>query len=138
MNAVDTNVFVYALDRYEPIKRPKARRLLRQLHVGKTPTILLWQVASEFLARLRTWQLQRQLSANLVELYLRHYMHFFPLSLPTAGVLSRSLVLSKRFSLSHWDSMLLGACQEAGVTTLYTEDMGAPQTIDTIQLVNPF
>lgn len=33
--------------------------------------------------------------------------------------------------------MLLGACVEAGVTTLYTEDMGAPRTIDTIQLVNP-
>jgi predicted nucleic acid-binding protein len=33
--------------------------------------------------------------------------------------------------------MLLGACLEAGVTTLYTEDMGSPRQIDSIRLVNP-
>jgi predicted nucleic acid-binding protein len=31
MIAVDTNVFVYRLDRSEPIKRAIAKRLLRQL-----------------------------------------------------------------------------------------------------------
>lgn len=40
--------------------------------------------------------------------------------------------------LSHSDSMILGASIEAGVTTLYTEDMGAPTTFDGIQLINPF
>jgi hypothetical protein len=34
--------------------------------------------------------------------------------------------------------MLLGACKDAGVTTLDTEDMGAPTTYDGIQLINPF
>jgi predicted nucleic acid-binding protein len=34
--------------------------------------------------------------------------------------------------------MILGACKEAGVTTLYTEDMGAPTAYDGIQLLNPF
>jgi predicted nucleic acid-binding protein len=33
--------------------------------------------------------------------------------------------------------MILGACKDAGVTTLYTEDMGAPTIIDGIKLVNP-
>lgn len=35
-----------------------------------------------------------------------------------------------QYSLSHWDSMILGACKEAAVATLYTEDMGAPRIID--------
>jgi len=34
--------------------------------------------------------------------------------------------------------MLLGACLEAGVSKLYTEDMGAPVVIGGITLVNPF
>ena len=50
----------------------------------------------------------------------------------------RELSLAERFSLSHWDSMILGACQAAGVMRLYTEDMGAPRTIDGIELINPF
>jgi predicted nucleic acid-binding protein len=33
--------------------------------------------------------------------------------------------------------MVLGACQDAGVSTLYTEDMGAPATFDGINLINP-
>ena len=42
------------------------------------------------------------------------------------------------YTLSHWDSMLVAASAEAGVTMLYTEDMGAPRNIDTVELVNPF
>jgi len=38
----------------------------------------------------------------------------------------------------HRPSMLLGACLEAGVSKLYTEDMGAPVVIGGITLVNPF
>jgi hypothetical protein len=33
--------------------------------------------------------------------------------------------------------MILGACAEAGVTKLYTENMGAPRTINGIELINP-
>ena len=61
----------------------------------------------------------------------------FPVVFPTIGVLDHALDLAKHYSLSHWDSMILGACKEVGVTTLYTEDMGAPTIIDGIQLVNP-
>ncbi len=48
-----------------------------------------------------------------------------------------ALNLADRFSLAHWDSMILGACQAAGVTILYTEDMGAPRAINGVQLINP-
>jgi predicted nucleic acid-binding protein len=34
--------------------------------------------------------------------------------------------------------MLLAACLEAGVTVLYTEDMGSPVVYDGLQLLNPF
>jgi predicted nucleic acid-binding protein len=53
-------------------------------------------------------------------------------------VLDHALALTNRYILSHWDSMLLGACLGAGVDTLYTEDMGAPVVIDRISLINPF
>jgi predicted nucleic acid-binding protein len=35
-------------------------------------------------------------------------------------------------------NILIGACAEAKVDTLYTEDMGAPAVIDRITLINPF
>jgi predicted nucleic acid-binding protein len=46
--------------------------------------------------------------------------------------------LRARFSLSHWDSLLLAACKDAGVTTLYSEDMDAGTDYDGLTVVNPF
>jgi predicted nucleic acid-binding protein len=42
MNAVDTNVLLYSVDRDEPAKQLKAQQLLRQLHSANEPTLLLW------------------------------------------------------------------------------------------------
>jgi predicted nucleic acid-binding protein len=62
----------------------------------------------------------------------------FECVLPSQGTLTRSLALSSRFSLSHWDSLLIAACIEAGVTTLYSEDLDAGMTYETVTVVNPF
>jgi predicted nucleic acid-binding protein len=62
----------------------------------------------------------------------------FPLAIPNAKVFSIYFDLRARFSLSHWDSMLLAACKEAGVTTLFSEDMDAGTDYDGLTIVNPF
>jgi predicted nucleic acid-binding protein len=138
MNAVDTNVLIYSLDRRYPVKRAKARNLFRQLRSRPVRTLLLWQVAGEFMRQLRAWEAQGQLSRADSKRYVDLFRRLFPLTVPTPHVLDRALDLSDRFSLSHWDSMLLGACVEAGVDNLYTEDMGAPTRYDSVQLINPF
>lgn len=137
MIAVDTNILIYSLDVSEPVKQAKAQHLLRQLLVGASPSFLLWQVLGEVVQRLRRWKDQGQLIEVEFEKHVQQFRGMFPLILPTPAVLDHALDFSKRYSLSHWDSMILGACREANVTTLYTEDMGAPRTIDGIQLVNP-
>jgi predicted nucleic acid-binding protein len=62
----------------------------------------------------------------------------YPLVLPVEASLNRAILYAERYVLSHWDSMLVAACAEANVSVLYTEDMGAPRTIDQVQLINPF
>jgi predicted nucleic acid-binding protein len=138
MNAIDTNVLIYSIDRHDPIKRAKARALLRSLQSGPQQTILPWQVLGELVRFLRAWQDRGQITRPALMRYVHLFRNVFPLSMPTPSVLDRALDLSDRFSLSHWDSMLIGACIEAGVDTLYTEDMGAPTQFDGIRLVNPF
>jgi len=138
MNAVDTNVFVYSQDTSDANKHTKAEGLLRTLAQNPSQTILLWQVLGELVRKLRQWKDQGLITKPEFDDRVRTLRVSFPLRLPSSIVLDHALDLANRFSLSHWDSMLLGACIEAGVDTLYTEDMGSPRTIDTIQLVNPF
>jgi predicted nucleic acid-binding protein len=137
MNAVDTNVLIYSVDQKEPTKQAKAHQLLQILVNGAEATVLLWQVLAETARQLRRWKDQGELTESEFVQHVQAFRLLFPLVLPIEAVFDRALDLASRFSLSHWDSMILGACKEAHVTTLYTEDMGAPTTIDGIQLVNP-
>ncbi len=137
MNAVDTNVLLYSVDRNEPAKQLKAQQLLQQAHFAAEPTILLWQVLGELTQQLRRWRDQGRLTPTGFSQHVQAFRHLFPLVLPTPEVFDTAIDLCERFSLSHWDSMILGACRAAGATRLYTEDMGSPRTIDGIELVNP-
>jgi predicted nucleic acid-binding protein len=138
MNAVDTNVFVYALDADEPVKQAKAVDLLDRLAKPPDQAVLLWQVASEFLNQLRTWENKGKIAAADVETAFRRVRNVFVLRLPSENVLQLSFDLRKRFRLSHWDSMILAACKDIGATTLYSEDMDAGTDYDGLTIVNPF
>ena len=138
MNAVDTNVLVYYVDADEPAKRPKAIELLERLGKAPDETLLLWQVAGEFLNCLRRWENEGRTTRQDTLEYLNAVEPMFRCVLPAQGVLRKSLDLSSRYSLSHWDSMLIAACIGAGVRTLYSEDLGDGVTYDSVTVINPF
>jgi predicted nucleic acid-binding protein len=138
MNAVDTNVLVYSLDDSEPAKQAKAQQLIATLVQPPADSVLLWQVAGELLSCLRKWESQGRITAADVEAHFRDAFSLFPVIIPTAKLFQIAFDLHARFSLSHWDSMLLAACKEAGVTTLYSEDLAAGTDYDGLIIVNPF
>ncbi|HLQ43522.1 MAG TPA: hypothetical protein VK137_02240 [Planctomycetaceae bacterium] len=62
----------------------------------------------------------------------------FPLEVPHREVLLHSILLIRKYSLSHWDSMVIAACSDAKVATLYSEDMQHERVYDGVQVINPF
>jgi predicted nucleic acid-binding protein len=138
MNAIDTNMLVYAVDTAEPEKSRQAQELLESLLESGAPLILLWQVAAEFLACLRRWEDQKLIGRSLTEAYLDQFISPLPMAYPTTASLPIALRLSTRYSLSHWDSRLLAACVEAGVDVLYSEDLTAGAVYDSVTVINPF
>ena len=137
MNAVDTNVWLYAIDFKEPQKLGRSRQLLADLETTDG-TVLLWQVVSEFVNGLRRWERQRGLTHQQVDAWTEWIIEMFPIVTPQHTTVLTALDLSRRYSLSHWDSMLLAACIEAGVTTLYSEDLSHDMRYDSVLVVNPF
>ena len=110
MNAIDTNIFVYASDHAVPGKQVLAERLLDRLIQKPNETVLLWQVAVELLADWRKYKNQGSVSDTQVRNYFDKTVQLFPMHLPSVNVLERSFTLQSRFSLSHWDSLLIAAC----------------------------
>ncbi|MBC8874942.1 MAG: PIN domain-containing protein [Planctomycetes bacterium] len=137
MKAVDTNILVYAVDEDEPVKRQEARGFLRQLGRTEEP-LLMWQVAAELLACLRRWEERRGFEARRTRRYFDLITSHMRPVLPRMTIADVSFDLRDRYSLSHWDSMLLAACMDAGVETLYSEDLDDGMTYDSVTVVNPF
>ena len=139
MIAIDTNVLVYTADTRAPEKRHQAISLLKRLHAEpEEEPLLLWQVACEFLNWLRRREHARHLTSAEVHRAFTDAISMFSLALPTPLVLDGSFELQAQFSPSHWDSLLLAACVEAGAETLYSEDMADGQTYGSVTVVNPF
>ena len=138
MNAIDTNILVYAVDINEPAKSRRAAELIRELAAVNSPLVVPWQAAAEFLACLRRWEEARRINRSDTEAYLNQFVLSLPIVYPTTKSLQLSLDLTNRFSLSHWDSMMLAACVEGGVDVLYSEDLGNGMSYDSVKVVNPF
>lgn len=135
MIAVDTNILVYAVDANEPVKGPKAVELLRGLQSQQT--VLLWQVVCEFGAAITRRRIATELP-NGTPAVIAAWLDIFPLVLPSRVVVEHAWRIMTTHQMSYWDSMLLAACIDAGVTQMYTEDMQGQTTIEGVQLINPF
>lgn len=132
MNAVDTNILMYINDPRDPAKQGVAVSLVSTL----AECTLLWQVACEYLAASRKLEPLGYNRAQAYQ-YIRDLQQVWYTALPTWRVIDRAENMMSRFSLSHWDSMIIAACLEANVQTLYTEDFGY-SSIDGLGIVNPF
>ena len=134
MNAVDTNVLIYVRDPRDPVKQQKAVQLITGLSEGA----LLWQVACEFVAASRklapfgftqaqAWREVERLRA------------LWKLILPSESVLLRAEQLAATQNLSFWDAMIVAACMEGGIASLYSEDFDDSLSRATgLEIINPF
>ncbi len=133
MNAVDTNVLIYAHDARDPQKQTTAVSLIQSQVDG----VLLWQVACEYLSASRKLESQGY-SVQQAWRDIEDLPSVWTTILPTWNVLDQTENLMASFSLSFWDALILAACLEGGVDRLYTEDFDAYPTVNGLEVINPF
>lgn len=133
MNAVDTNILIYAHDTRYPAKLAIAETLIRTLMDG----VLLWQVACEYIAASRKLAVLG-FSPDKAWQDVYKLQKLWLTQLPTWEVLRRAEGLMNRYSLSSWDALIIAACLESGVTRLYSGDFDASAQAEGLEIVNPF
>ena len=95
MNAVDTNVLIYAHDTRYPAKRTTAEALIQTLADG----VLLWQVACEYIAASRKLT-PLGFSSEKAWQDIYRLQKLWSTQLPTWAVFHRAEDLMNRYSLS--------------------------------------
>ena len=133
MNALDTNIYLYAHDTRDPDKRQTALELIRTAR----PLGLLWQVGCEFVAascRLDPQGFTPQMAWQSLD-DMREMADVVLLPEPNVWTLAHQL--QDLHSYHFWDAMIIAACLQQGIDTLYSEDLPGRQ-VTGLAIVNPF
>jgi predicted nucleic acid-binding protein len=130
---VDTNVFLYAVDRADPRKQAAARLWRAELwksRRGRTS----FQVLQEFFVIVTRKALSSRENARAE---VRDLLAWKPVAVD-AVTLERGWKIQDRYKLSFWDALIVAAAQQAMCGYLLTEDLQTGQDMDGVVVVNPF
>ena len=133
---IDTNLSIYQLDTADQAKAAVANRIIRA-GIENGSACISFQVVQECLntilrkaeIALSTEQASQYLDASLAPL-LRVY--------PSIALYQRGLEIQSRYRFGFYDSLIVAAAQEAGCTTLYSEDLQHGQIIGELPIETPF
>ena len=133
MNALDTNVLVYAVSGSEGKKEKVARDILAQAANAGWP--IPAQVYGEFFAVMNRRQ-------NMTRREARAAVEAFSAVMPalpsTTTAHAAALKLAADRQVQYWDALIIAVCAEHGVKTLYTEDAPSAATLLGVKCVSPF
>jgi len=132
---VDSNVLVYARDTRDRAKQARAADWLAMLWRARTGRIGI-QVLSEYYVTV-TRKLRPGLSADEAWDDVRLLMSWRPQPLDEQ-LLEHGRDIERRFRLSWWDSLVVGAAQLQDCSTLLSEGFQNGMEFDTVVVSNPF
>jgi len=99
--------------------------------------VLLWQVAVEFVAASRKLSAQG-FTSKQAWARLHDFMAVLRFVLPSPRILEHARPLHEDQGFSFWDAMIVGACMDCGVDTLYSEDLPGRSVGTKLKILNPF
>lgn len=125
----DTNVIIYA-------ESADGAKTERSLAIIESKPVISVQVINETISVLTKKHGFTLAEAHEVAESLLDLCEAVPLDVET---IREAIGLTKRYALSHWDSLIVAAALRAGRDTLYSEDMQHGQVFNgRLTVVNPY
>jgi predicted nucleic acid-binding protein len=130
---LDTNVFVYALDKRFPDKQRRAAKLLRnvQEHGGGV-------VSTQVLQECYVAATGKLGVAPLTVKDLLGTLRALEIVLIDFGLIQEAIDCSILNRISFWDALIVVSAEKAACTCLWTEDLNDGQAIRGVRIRNPF
>lgn len=130
---IDTNILVYALDRFNEAKQKRCRDLLRGLNtVGRG--VISTQVMQEFyVTATKKLGMDPLHAKDLLNAFER-----FEVVTVTPEIIKQAIDSSILNRLSFWDALIVAAAESANCDKIWTENLNEGQIIRGVRVVNPF
>ena len=131
----DTNIFIYAIDAGEPVKKKRAIQRIAQARDEGT-VVLSTQVLQEFYS-ITTRKLRPALTPQEASQYITQLCEFQVIGSDAQSIQS-ACALADRHKLQWWDALILEAALRAQADLLVSEDGQAGQRFGGLVVENPF
>lgn len=132
---VDTTVLIYEIDARDSAKQRRAAEWMRAVWSARSGRTSV-QVLNEFYYT-ATSKLEPGLSAADAWAEVGRLQAWRPSPL-TTRILAAAYLLQDRYALNWWDCLVVASAQHLACGYLLTEDLQDGQTLDGVQVVNPF
>lgn len=133
---LDTNIFVYALDRSDARKLRVATQLIREA-LATRKGVVSYQVVQEFF-NVALKRFAQSMSAAEAEQHLITVFRPLLVVHSSEALFAETFRLQPRYRLSWYDALIVQAARNAQCDVLYTEDLQHGQKFDNLRVVNPF
>lgn len=133
---LDTNLFIYQLDRSDPAKSEIADALIGDAIANGTGCIS-YQVVQECI-NVIVKKARVPLSLADATNYLDNVLTPLVLVGSNIEMVRQALTLQARYQYGFYDSLIIAGALEAGCTELATEDLQNGQKIGSLTVRNPF
>lgn len=133
---IDTNVLVYAYDRGEPSKQPRALYVLDRLVRSETGA-LSTQVLSEWFVTV-TRKLKAPLSIADAAERLTHFVQALHVVDLTPMIVLEAARGVREYQFSFWDAQIWATARLNQITVVFSEDFNVGATIEGVTFANPF
>jgi predicted nucleic acid-binding protein len=130
---VDTNVFIYAVDKAD-LKRHQAAQAWRAWLWRTSRGRISFQVLQEFYVVAT----RKQPSARAgIRSEISDLLTWRPIPLD-GNVIARAWKIEDRYRISFWDALIVSTASLGGCRYLLSEDLQHRQELDRVLIVNPF
>lgn len=133
---IDTNVLLYLHEEREPVKRARARDVLRRLRQAGTAALPA-QALAEF-ANVALKKLSAILTPADIEARVSFYERTFPIIPLTTAIVLEAVRGVRLHQLAYYDAQLWAAAKLSQIPILLSEDFNAGSRIEGVTFLNPF
>jgi predicted nucleic acid-binding protein len=129
----DTNILVYADDKFAPAKQKRAIDLVTQHRRAGTGVVSMQVLQEYFVTVTRKLGVDAKVARRKVELLAE-----FDVAAADVADILAAVDLHRLHGFSFWDALILRSAKQAGCSILLTEDLQNMREVDGIRIVNPF
>ena len=134
MTFVDSNVFVYALERNATSKQKKARRIVADAFAARAT----YRISSQVLAEFSSVAIRKLGIGTPLLLSLLAEMGKISHVAIDNALVSRAVEIQGIYGIQYYDAQIVAAAERLGCDRILTEDLSDGQLYCGIMAVNPF